>query len=191
MKNRRRNGGLIRWCSLAPLTVAVLLLGGCGGSSGGSGSGGPQAAPTASTTPQSRAEVDQKMVACLEKAGFSVTIGADGGMDIKSPDPKVTPRAALRACQEELQAQGAVPDPNAPQSRSDREKMYKFLLGVNDCMKRHGYPTAEPPSLDTYVDGDGLWHPYDGVFGGPPGSNGLSAAPKVDLATVQKECPDR
>lgn len=176
-----------RWHTL--LGVLVLVFAACGGGSK------PAQPPTVglglpSTSAPGSADVNQKMEACLESKGFSVTVGPDGGMDIRSPDPKATPRAGIESCQEELQEQGVLPDSNAPPSRADLEGRYKVLLGVNSCMKQHNYPTVEPPSLDVFIEGGGLWHPYDATFGGPPNADGLSSRPSVDLAVLQRDCPE-
>ena len=192
MRDRRNTVTLRAWRSLALpgiLLLTLLTLVACASEAETDPADDAQSAAPAPASGQT-GDASEQMRDCLEKRGFAVSVGADGGMEIKSPEPSVTPREGIAACQEELQKQGVVPDPGAPQSRADMEQRYTFLVGVNDCMKRRSYPTAEPPSLDVFVEGGGLWHPYDAIFGGPAGPDGLSAKPAVDLGTVQRECPD-
>ncbi len=170
-----------------------LVLAACGAgstSSQSSSRGSPSQRPPP-TLSEDEAIATRKMAECLENAGFLVTVSPDGRVDIESPDPKVTPREVIATCQEDLEAQGIVPDPDIPPSRTELEERYDFMVGINECMKEHGFPTEQPPSIDVYMEGGGLWHPYFEISEGPPDAGGVSPKPAVDLETLQRECPER
>lgn len=179
------------WRTRGRLLVGTLplVLAGC---NGGPGPTQSEADAESRQSPALQSATDdrsnQEMKHCLEREGFLVTVGPGGRLDIESPEPGVTPREVIGSCQDDLVEEGLLPDPNAPPARADLEKRYEFMLGINDCMRDHGFPTEQPPSLDVYIEGDGLWHPY---FVGPKDPGGMSPTPAVDFEVLQRECPER
>lgn len=167
----------------------ALVLAGCRDGSARPEPADPSSLP-ASPVAQSAAEErsTQRMTKCLVEAGFLVTVATDGRLEIESPAPGVSPREAVRTCQEKLITEGVLPDPNMPPSRADLEDRYNSMLGIHECMQQHGFPTEEPPSLDVYIEGGGVWHPY---FVGPKNQDGLSPTPAVDFEALQRDCPER
>lgn len=73
------------------------------------------------------------------------------------------------------------------------ESRYLRYLVAHECLVGGGYPTAEPPSLERFVDQGGtVWHPYAASPTGGPTLvvDDCDLPPDVALAVeMQEACP--
>lgn len=69
--------------------------------------------------------------------------------------------------------------------------MFEGYLGIHECLKEHGYPTAEPPSEEAFIDEPfSLWNPYAGfpMGGSVAGDPAVLNPQKLYQMEAQKTC---
>lgn len=123
-----------------------------------------------------KAERDDFIESCLADEGSAAflrkPLGGFEGLNVTPFD-----EAAMTTCV------GASferwPNPPQPTSAADYEVLYDLYLLEVECLRDLGI-AIDPPSLETYIDGDGFWTPYDDVP--PPGS-------AQDWEAVNQTCP--
>ena len=129
---------------------------------------------------------------CLEAKGFQVVIAADGSEEVRSSKQDIDPLPAMRACREQLRKAGLLPGPPPAPSEEALRTRFDTLLGIQACMTAHGYLTRRPPSVETFLQRKGDWHPYDSVLlnglASPRGSS--AAAGAVNPGKLFEDCPD-
>ena len=167
----------------------------CAGGGGGGGGGGVERAdsdPIPGAEQTAKDDVQRRTTACLEAKGMVVVNLPDGGQQVKAPDG-VEPLPAIRECDEQLRAAGILPDPNAPVPAEVLRSRYRDLLKMQECMKSHGYPTGQPPSVEGYGEDGGSWHPYDAVLANRPVQPNISEANGAgpDPGRLFRDCPDK
>jgi len=165
---------------VTPVTLrAVLLFVATALSTAACGPGEPP--EPASATPESSvpsaADFATQMQRCMSDAGFEIEIMKDGGIASQVAPEQIEVRdAAMSRCADEL----GFSVPPAPLTDDQLAAIYDRYTDVADCMAAAGYPTAEPPSEQTFIDSGGQgWHPYDAV---PVGS-------VSDFAALESDCP--
>lgn len=126
---------------------------------------------------------------CLEAKGFQVVIAADGSEEVRSPKRDVDPLPAMRACRDQLRKAGLLPGPPPAPSEEALRTRFGTLLGIQACMTAHGYLTRRPPSVETFLQRKGDWHPYDSVL---LHDAKVSSAPAgaVNPGKLFEDCPD-
>jgi hypothetical protein len=147
--------------SLIVFTSAALLIAGCGGSSSSSGvahlstgTSGGSATNGKSSTPESRASTQQKMVAysqCMRTHGVpEFPEPTEGHLLVKSSnhnghvtgvDPQSSQfQAAQKVCGK-LMPEGGTPSP------SQQAKAQESALKFSQCMRTHGVPNFPDPTF--------------------------------------------
>ena len=188
---RPSRGRLAMPTRMAAITTALLLLvSACVGQSGESlGTRGTSQEPTQTegertTTPQSQGESSlppsrerdaltdspdlQFMVTCLTDAGFEAQAYQDGDVNvIKAAVPPAQQEQyveAREACRLRAIDLGLIRPIGAPTEADLTQRYRAYTEIVQPCLVAHGYPTVEPPSLDSFIDAEGKnWHPYDAI----------------------------
>lgn len=129
--------------------------------------------------------------ACLQQGGLQTTRLPDGGLESRSPKGMSQEKAATisQQCSDKF-------NPSANGYTADKTQLpalYEGLVSVNDCMRSHGFPTSDAPTLDTFVASSGQWDPYIAVLPPPlkPGQriDVNSPKPVVPLEELTKACP--
>jgi hypothetical protein len=105
------------------------------------------------------AEIADLIETCLHgQAVTAFTRTPDGGWD--GSNVSELEIQVLQDCM--AAAEKRYPTPPAPKSRAEFEVYYQLLVRESECLEQEGY-SAEVPSLDTFVDSNGNWTPYDDV----------------------------
>jgi hypothetical protein len=179
--------------SVTVLAGAALLLAGCGGSSSDSGvahlstgTSGSSPASGGSSSPESSASAQQKMVAyaqCMRTHGVpEFPEPSEGKLVVRSSDHNghisgVNPRsaqfqAANKACEK------LAPNGGGPPSAAEQTKMQEQALKFSQCMRSHGVPNFPDPEFSH--SGRGIGIRIGGKKGGiDPNSPQFKAAQKA------------
>lgn len=108
--------------------------------------------------------VNELIAECAHDQGIPVNISPEGDGIFFDDVPEAQSRRAsevVAACTNGLNLpRGDGPD--GGYSLEQNERMYAHLLWVRDCLDDAGYPQAEPPSFDVWLE-DPYWHPYRAV----------------------------
>lgn len=131
---------------------------------------------SAALVPQGSPEHLAYLKACLESAGFAVSIDG-GGITARVGEQEGNYRDVTAKC-EQAAVDGGLVKAAEPLDDSALQAQYDAFMLTYECMRSHDYPVSDPPSKDTYVGGRGQgWHPYDLV--------GASNS----LPEIEKDCP--
>ncbi len=132
-----------RWAVIA-LAPAIFGLAACGGkagddgvASGGTGKASASASPSQSLDPR---DAQLKFAQCMRQNGVNIPDPApdERGFKITSKDSdRQKVQAAMKKCQQYMQAGGKLGNPNDPKVR---DQMLKFA----QCMRQHGVDMADP-----------------------------------------------
>ena len=116
----------------------------------------------------------QFLASCLESAGFKVDL-IDGGISAHPPPEQAAYYDdAQSQCEQAAISSGLVSEIDDP-SDEELAAWYEAHLLTQQCLVEKGYPTAPPPSKDSYIEAGGRnWHPYDAI---------------VNTIAVEEECP--
>lgn len=113
----------------------------------------------------SRVEQSEAIAECAALQGVDVAVDPSGdGVTWRAPEgQEATVNSVVDACATEVaQRFGVV---SGEPSREDLEHWYEAYLLTYECMTELGYPSEPPPSIDAYVDSEGMaWHPYSAVM---------------------------
>lgn len=91
----------------------------------------------------------------LSEGGFQVSGGSGLGA---GEDQLARESQAMNSCMTAVDpARLAPPTLSEVQLRS----LYEYALSQTLCMRDAGYPVADPPPFEVYVDTGGHWEPYD------------------------------
>lgn len=165
------------------VVVAAVSLSSCS-------SGAADVAVTSTGTGR-QAELDQvrtaqeAQYACMADLGYVVSKDEDGRtvtepMAGDAGDQKFF--ADLEAC-----AQQHPLPPIAPMERGELERLYEAQLKRAECIKKQGYETVPPPSLDTYVAE--MQRPPDAVVKPPWDPLDVSIVGGEAIMKLQEVCP--
>jgi hypothetical protein len=108
--------------------------------------------------------VNELIYRCARDHGVPVTIAPEGDGIFFDDVPEAQSRQAseiVAACTNGL---------NLPQGTGEyggltfeqAERMFAHLLWVRDCLDAAGYPQADPPSFDVWLENQ-YWHPYRAI----------------------------
>jgi hypothetical protein len=118
-------------------------------------------------------EIADFIEACLEEKAITVfSRTPDGGFAGENVTPVEIEE--MRKCK--TAALERFPMPPAPKSRTEYQVLYELLVREAECLTGAGYP-IEVPSLDTYIDRNGMWSPYADV------------PMTADWSSLNLECP--
>lgn len=168
----------LRPVPVATTGAARILLAAVALSAAACGSDDSADAPTATeNSAPAAADFATQMQRCMADAGFEIEILEDGGISSQVAPEQIGVRDdAMNRCADDL----GFAEPPAPLTDDQLTALYDSYVEVAECMADSGYPTAEPPSKQTFVDsGAQDWHPYDAV---PVGS-------VSDFAALESDCP--
>jgi hypothetical protein len=100
---------------------------------------------------------------CLVSKGWSATVSADGSLESNFPSSQGDDfdRDDI-ACQREVGI-----DPEAPTPQEVVKRDYKLYVEAARCLRNHGWPIGDPPTLQTFLDTyeTDPWMPWDSVPG--------------------------
>ncbi len=65
------------------------------------------------------------------------------------------------ACRRALRELGVV----MPMGRAAHEARYRAYVDVYECLRAHGYPTSDPPSLEGFLENPDGWTPWKAMIG--------------------------
>ncbi len=146
---------------------------------GQDGTGGTSAAPVEITD----GEWIRLVGECLIDRGYNVTINEDEA-SLESnigEDPGAVEQytQASETCEQSLIEQGRLPATGfADEEQAAAE--YRRLRLMADCITQEGYAVPEAPSIDVFVETNGLgWHPY----------MGLGNLSETDFTAINTSCP--
>ncbi len=113
-----------------------------------------------------------RMVDCVNAAGFPAQTTPDGeGFGVEhSPDQRELVADLVAKCEEQLVGEGLLPDPSATPSLAMIREMYETAMAEHECLLENGLPTTQAPSWDTYLEGilsqdeERVWNPFEKVF---------------------------
>lgn len=116
----------------------------------------------------------QFLASCLESAGFRVDV-IDGAITANPPPEQAAYYDdAQSQCEQAAITSGLVTEIDEP-SDEELAAWYEAHMLTHQCLVEKGYPTAPPPSEDSYIEAGGRnWHPYDAI---------------VDTTAAEVECP--
>lgn len=104
-------------------------------------------------------EVTRHIYECLRDHGFAVTLADDsiqmGGVPAEQSDLL---NAYLIACRAGLYL------PEATRTPEQWAELYAYKLAVADCLRAEGHNISEPPSLEVFVESDGMWSPFSDLL---------------------------
>ena len=151
----------------------TLLLCSTAVTAGCSGTSGEAAQPTPTKTVDD-SKVNSAMYDCLLDRGFAVTRGEDG--TIQFTDPKDEQFSAYeqanRDCHSSLVSQGLLPGGSTDALRAE----YAALTAWHKCLVTAGFPLADWPTEEVFVEADGDF-------------NVLDATAPVQVAEAEQACP--
>ncbi|WP_156876656.1 hypothetical protein [Microbacterium luticocti] len=101
----------------------------------------------------------KNMKACLQEAGFDVSITEDG--DIKSAVPS-DQLSVFRKARAKCEAEFGYDKP-PEQTTAQKKKLYHALVSLADCLESQGYAIAQRPSEQAFLDG-AIFDPYGEVL---------------------------
>ena len=106
----------------------------------------------------------QFLASCLESAGFRVDV-VDGAISAHRPAEQAAYYDdAQSQCEQAAISSGLVSGIDEP-SDEELAAWYEARLLTHQCLVEKGYPTAPPPSEDSYIEAEGRnWHPYDAIM---------------------------
>jgi len=156
--------------------VVVFLLGACT-SSNGDGTGdstetsGAQTGPSfdGSVVPlevRTSEDYARRMVTCMQDRGWAARVVGPPEEEWQveydiSPSQDQEWRTAVNDCTDAIGYAGPI-----EYTDDQLEVLYKFALQVQECLRREGYETSDPPSLSSYVESRGTsWNPYSDLAG--------------------------
>ena len=89
---------------------------------------------------------------CLRSKGWAAVIQDDGGVLTEHSDDQLPAyELASLECQDEIVAAGLVPHPDRRSSEELIRYFYNEAIAYHGCLERLGYPTADPPTWETYL----------------------------------------
>ena len=109
---------------------------------------------------------------CHTDNGFPAHYDGEGIETEVGPGQREDYRAMTARCEEEVSAQLGPLPAAIPYSPQELKALYHLNVEVSQCLAEHGYPTAEPPTEETFVSTyqqvysgsegalDQLWNPY-------------------------------
>jgi hypothetical protein len=124
---------------------------------------------------QANEELIAHQTSCLEEAGYTFTVGADGGFQPSDGTDVTAFSAALRQCTAETLGADDGWRPNTDELAT----LYARQLDVVACLENEGYTVTDVPTKDSYVDSGGSWTPYDQLI--------IDGDAQVEL---KRTCPD-
>lgn len=135
-------------------------------------------------------EYARKYVACLRGEGWDVELApeGDGYISNVTADQGDAFNVARQKCSDRL---GQAPG-RGKVSQADMVALYEFTKGTVACLREHGWPATDPPSLDTFiqqnfftkgVSNEPLWGAYDLVVKDP------SLTEPNTWRVINKTCP--
>jgi len=119
-------------------------------------------------------EYARKFVACLRGEGWDVELApeGDGYLSHVSADQGTAFNTARDTCSKKI---GTAPA-RGKVSHAEMVALYEFAQGTVECLRSHGWPATDPPSLDTFIQQnfftkgvsyEPLWSAYDLVAKDP------------------------
>lgn len=123
------------------------------------------------------------MVACLAELGIPAEYDPEsGGLDIQSGESQ---SEALRSAIEQCRTEDGEPI-GAPTEEYLRT-YYQFLVMLHRCMTEISLPAPELITEDVFVDGGGLWHPYDLIW---DEAEAAGTGTTSNLSSANTNCPN-
>ena len=121
----------------------------------------------------------QQVSACLQRAGWKVTLDPGRGYSTEVPEAQRTAyRTDRERCEKEFL--GAYPRPEM--TEADWRKLYRHELWLITCLEGEGYPpVSTPPSEADYVS--------DGLSGSAPSWFAWAAVGGIPPAELESKCP--
>jgi len=166
------------WWSSRVMVVAVVASA-CAGpvSSGPQGTSAPAPAaaetsvPSVSSTypvPDFGGEVPDEyefVLECMEWYGFAGEVDPRTGEGLVFDHaPEATDQfvAAITDCSNAWRRVAGMPT-ELP-GRDELAEMYDRFMAVQECLEENGFPVADPPTREVFVEADSAWHPYDALY---------------------------
>lgn len=134
------------------------------------------------------------MATCLTSAGYPATFELDEGLLQweRPPGREADSEAAAEACERELVDSGRLEEGASSPDEQRLREWYDAYILINDCLAQHGYPNEATPSWDAFVDGAGMWHPWQPVVSTDAGKAFLASQPGGYVAAMEQldeDCP--
>lgn len=120
--------------------------------------------------------VNDAVFACVRAQGFPVQQTGSGGVDFSgvTEEQNQIAFAVLIACKVGLNE-----PPPEPLNVEQLTEVYAYRLELADCVSGRGYDVGDPPSLDRFLEGGGVWSPYPSFSGEGPAA----------IASLERACP--
>ena len=151
------------------VAVALAVVVASGSCAGGQGEQAPSAAQPSTHLDHATLEL-KEVSACLQEAGWKVTLDPGNGYSSAVPE---TQRAAYQGDRKRCEDEFLREHPRPAMTEADWTKLYRHQVWLVDCLEAQGFPpVGEPPSEADYV-GDGLsgvspsWYAWGAVSGAP------------------------
>lgn len=129
-----------------------------------------------------------RMEECLQEKGYGVSADVDEfpySLSFRDNDvPFEQLDTDRRACTESIDPVRL--EQRVPLTRGQLEQLFDYVNAQVDCMRQAGYPAADPPPLQVFIDSAGAWEPYSDLR-----ERGIDFSAE-DLASCQNipELPD-
>lgn len=174
--------------------VLALLACGCTSSSGEAPDEGAWEEPSwMAEQEQQREQFVATLQACMDAAGWNVTVDDDAGFVEPFSDSDELDRAVAdsNAC---LAEQGIDVSTYETLTEAELRTMYPYDVDTYECLQAQGVDMQEsPPSIDAYVE-QGLATLSDGsveLGWWPYGDPALSSKSQDEIAVLHQVCPER
>jgi len=120
------------------------------------------------------------MISCLEEKGIAAEYNeATGGLDLQFGGVS---QEALNQAIVDCRVQDEMPV--GPPDEDYLRDYYTFLVQLHDCLVAAGFPVPELLTMDAYLEGGGIWHPYDILWAAS------ESGPTPLLQDAKRACPN-